>query len=125
MPATTSPVNLTWFTTYLNPPVRIPLDGPDFSNVTINGVYMIYQLGNPGRVIRVGQGVVRDRLAAHRLDAAIGAHRRNGTLYVTYAAVSAGFKDGVERYLADLYSPLVGDAFPNAVAVPVSLPWAA
>jgi hypothetical protein len=94
----------------------VDLSHPHFNNM--EGVYIIWQ-GN-GPVVRVGQGVIRDRLAAHRRDTAIMAYPN---LYVTWAPVSAIYRDGVERHLANTLKPRVGDAFPNANPIQVLLPW--
>ena len=85
----------------------------------MKGVYIIWQGGGP--IIRIGQGIIRDRLSAHRKDEAITSY---GNLFVTWVAVSSSFsRDGVERYLADRLSPIVGDGFPNVVPIEVNLPW--
>jgi len=94
----------------------VDLSHSHFNNM--EGVYIIWQ-GN-GPVVRVGQGIIRDRLSAHRRDRAITAHN---SLYVTWAPVSSLYRDGVERYLADILKPVVGDAFPNVSPAQVPLPW--
>jgi hypothetical protein len=100
------------------------LENLDLDSVgDIGGVYVIWHEGNPGRVVRVGQGRIKDRLSAHRNDREILAYRRNGTLRVTWASVSSNQRDGVERYLSDQWSPLVGVAFPDARPVAVNSPW--
>lgn len=93
------------------------------AGVTAKGVYIIWHEGNPGRVVRVGQGDVSDRLGAHRIDDEILEYEKNGSLLVTWAAVSEAQRDGVEHYLADQLSPLVGDAFPEAEPIVVNSPW--
>jgi hypothetical protein len=92
---------------------------------TTSGVYMIWHAGQPGRVVYVGQaGVrVRDRITEHRLRDDICAYRSHGELYVTWAAVPPHLLDRVERYLADTWKPLVGDAHPQAVPLAVNSPW--
>ena len=87
------------------------------------GVYIIWHGGNPGQVVRVGQGDIADRLGAHRNDSEILAYAKRGILRVTWAAVSAAQRDGVETYLADQWPPLVGDAFPRATPIAVNSPW--
>lgn len=89
----------------------------------VSGVYIIWHEGNPGRVVRVGQGKIKDRLDKHRNDREILAYRGRGTLRVTWASVPSNQRDGVERYLADTWSPLVGDAFPDARPIAVNSPW--
>lgn len=96
--------------------LTVNLDG-----ITTGGVYVIWRSGNPGPVIRVGQGDIKARLCAHRLDKQILDYGEQGTLHVTWAAVPAAQRDGVERFLADQYKPLVGDAFPNVAPIQVNL----
>lgn len=87
------------------------------------GVYIIWHAGNPGKVVKVGQGVVQDRLCAHRSDAAICSYRHDGELRVTWAIVPVAYRDGVERYLGDYWKPLVGDRFPDALPIAVNQPF--
>lgn len=94
----------------------VDLSHPHFDNM--EGVYVIWQEGGP--VVRVGQGIIRNRLTAHRNDKTITAHL---PLRVTWASVGTYYRDGVERYLANILKPVVGDAFPDVTPVPVSLPW--
>lgn len=100
----------------------LSLERVNLANVMTRGVYIIWHRGNPGRVVRVGQGVIADRLSAHRNDRKILAYANRGLL-VTWASVSAAQQDGVERYLADTWNPLVGDAFPDAAPIAVNSPW--
>lgn len=96
------------------------------SCLTDPGVYAIWHEGQPPWTVRVGQGDVKDRIGAHRVDPRILAYRSYGAgLFVTWAAVQAAYLDGVERYLADQLRPLVGGRFPNVTPTPVNLPWAA
>lgn len=88
-----------------------------------SGVYIIWHAGNPSRVVYVGQGCVPDRIAAHRRRDDICAYGKLGELYVTWAAVPPHLLDGVERYLADKWGPLVGDAHPDVAPVAVNSPW--
>lgn len=100
-----------------------PLETVNLDEVDTKGVYIIWHEGNPGRVVRIGQGDIKDRLSAHRKDKTILAYRANGTLRVTWASVSSSQRDGVEKYLADTWSPLVGDAFPDVLPIAVNSPW--
>jgi hypothetical protein len=86
------------------------------------GVYIIWRGGVPPRVVYVGQGVIRDRLEAHRGDPRIQAHAEF-TLYVTWAEVDANDRDGVEAYLAKACDPLIGERRPTAAPISVNLPW--
>ncbi len=112
-------LTVTWIKSTSN--AWLPLETVDLSGVTVDGVYVIWHAGNPARTVRVGQGNIAARLGAHRLDKAILAYAASGTLYVTWAAVQASQRDGVERFLADHYSPLIGDRHPNVTPIPVNL----
>ena len=94
----------------------------NLTNVTDHGVYVIWYRGEPGRVVRVGQGDVAARLREHRQDQDILAYRHQGLL-VTWARVRPEHRGGVERYLANSYPPLTGGRFPNAQPIEVNAPW--
>jgi hypothetical protein len=100
--------------------LNLNLDHPLFDNMS--GVYIIWHAGPQPATVRIGSGVIRDRLRAHREDSAILQYRGSG-LYVTWAAVAASLQWRVERYLGDRLNPLVGQRFPNAVPETVNLPW--
>jgi len=103
---------------------RISLDGVDLTTITAHGVYVIYSVGNPGRVIYVGKGDVAARLGQHRNDARmITAKDAHGPLYVKFAAVSAQDQAGVERYVAALFPPLVGERHPDCTPIAVNSPF--
>lgn len=83
------------------------------------GVYIIWQRRGP--IIRIGQGIIRDRLLEHRKDSTIISYPN---LLVTWAVVPTESRDGVERYLSNQLNPLVGKRFPVDVApIEVNLPW--
>lgn len=88
----------------------------------VQGVYVIWRGGKTPAVVYVGQGDISARLSNHRRNLDILAHAEHG-LYVTWAAVPAHQMDGVERYLADTWSPLVGDAHPDSLPIAVNSPW--
>jgi hypothetical protein len=88
-----------------------------------SGVYVIWHRGNPSRVVYVGQGnPITTRLASHRNDRRIQVYA-DKTLLVTWAIVPVAQQDGVERYLADQWSPLVGDAHPDVLSIAVNSPF--
>lgn len=105
--------------------VWLKLTTVDLSKTTASGVYMIWHEGQPGRVVRIGQGDIAARLRAHRADPKILAYQTRGALRVTWAALQAHQMNGVERYLANLWHPLVGDAFPDSLPIAVNSPFAA
>ena len=87
------------------------------------GVYVIWSTGNRNRAVYVGQGNIRQRLAAHRIDDDIlDCKQADGNLLVTWAEIHEDERDGVERYLADHYDPVVGDIHPDADPITVNLP---
>ena len=100
-----------------------PLMRLSLETVNAQGVYIIWHAGNPGRVVRVGQGDVAKRLADHRTDREIIAYGKQGTLYVTWASVPANQRAGVEAHLAEKWNPLVGDRFPDVRPIAVNSPW--
>jgi hypothetical protein len=100
--------------------LNVNLDHPHFDNMS--GVYIIWHGGQNARTVRVGSGVIRDRLRAHREDPAILQYRQLG-LFVTWAAVSGATQRSVEKYLADRLRPLVGERFPDVPQEVVNLPW--
>jgi hypothetical protein len=102
-----------------------PLVTLDLESVgNVGGVYIIWHDGNPGRIVRIGQGdPIRNRLSAHRNDLEILGYGRFGTLRVTWATVPSNQRDGVERYLAETWRPLIGDAFPDVLPIAVNSPW--
>ena len=100
-----------------------PLETVNLTDVNVEGVYLIWHEGNPARVVRIGQGDISDRLASHRQDNAILDYGKYGTLRVTWASVPSYQLNGVERYLANTWPPLVGETFPNATPIPVNSPF--
>lgn len=115
-------INLTWMKCVQN--VWCSLERVDLSNVKTIGVYIIWHGGNPSRVVRVGQGDITARLNAHRADPEVLYYRRFGELFVTWADVAVWSRDGVERYLADYWKPLIGDRFPDIAPIAVNSPFA-
>ena len=101
------------------------LERVNLASLRTTGVYIIWHKGNPGRVVRVGQGNIADRLTDHSKDARVLAYRRNGDLRVTWAAAPAHLIDGIERYLSDHWKPLLGDRFPDVAPIAVNSPFAA
>jgi hypothetical protein len=100
-----------------------PFETVDLSKVTVGGVYAIWYSGQPGRVVRLGQGDIATRIKDHRVDSAVLAYLGRGRLWVTWAALQPYQRDGVEKYLSNKYPPLVGDAFLDAVPIAVNSPW--
>jgi hypothetical protein len=100
----------------------LELDLKDSQLDNLIGVYIIWHGGQPAEVVRVGQGVIKDRLAAHRRDPEILAYKKHG-LFVNWAAASKSACDGIEAFLARKLNPLIGAAFPDRKPTPVNFPW--
>jgi hypothetical protein len=100
----------------------LPFESFELKNVTDQGVYIIWHTGNPARVVYVGQGDIAERIGAHRTRDDILKYRQYGNLLVTWASVQLSYRDGVERYLADRYRPLVGEAYPDVQPIAVNSP---
>ena len=102
---------------------RCNLDELDLSSIrNITGVYLIWHGGNTPQYVKVGQGDITQRLAAHLLDEKTTQYREIGGLYGTWARVQEDLRNGVEVYLAKTCNPLVGSRFPDAKPVEVNLP---
>jgi hypothetical protein len=95
----------------------------NLSHVSGKGVYVIWHGGNPGRTVCVGQGDIAAKVGSHKSNKAVLAHAKTGPLFVTWAIVPAAQMDGVERYLADQWHPLVAAARPNCAPIAVNSPW--
>ena len=98
---------------------EVNLSHNHFDHMT--GVYVIWHsLHNP-QTVRVGQGFIRDRIAAHRRDPQVQYYASFG-LYVTWASIPRDSLNGVETFLAQNLKPLVGEQFPDVPLIPVNLP---
>ena len=83
----------------------------------LNGVYIIW---SDNEVIRLGSGIIRNRLKEHREAPEITAYPN---LFVTWAKVNGNQMEGVEKFLADRLNPKVGERFPDRTPIVVNLPW--
>ena len=97
----------------------VKLSHAHFDNMA--GVYIIWHGGREPGVLSVGQGYVREKLAAAKRDPAIQAYRRL-RLYVTWARVAARYRNGVVAFLASHYQPKLWKPAPFAEPIPVDLP---
>jgi hypothetical protein len=86
-----------------------------------NDPYGVYVIARQSGAVRIGQGQIMRRLCEHQSDRRVTASSL-GILSVTWAPVGSFHIDGVERYLANELSPLIGDAFPNVEPIEVNLP---
>lgn len=103
----------------------LPLNLPYPFTIKTLGVYIIWLEGNPSHVVRIGSGHIGECLCDNQNDPEIQAYADLGTLRVTWAAVPASQLEGVQRYLAECWSPLVVDRCPKALPIAVNSPFAA
>ena len=84
-----------------------PLETVNLSNQNISGVYIIWH-NNTGIVLYIGQGNIKERLSAHRLDDSILQFRGTGVLLTTWARVDDFEKRRqIERYLHNQLNPML------------------
>jgi hypothetical protein len=89
----------------------------------LEGVYIIWHGAPNPSTVRVGQGNIRERVTAHRLDPEILKYTETYSLYITWARVDFASKDGVENYLFNKLKPRLGERCPDCEAISVNLPW--
>jgi hypothetical protein len=94
---------------------NLNLDSDGFKNK--KGVYIIW---SGETVVRVGCGIIKDRIAYHRDNSEINQYPN---LKVTWAEVNENQMEGVEKYLSDVLTPVVGERFPDRTPIKVNLPW--
>ncbi|MCD4783592.1 MAG: hypothetical protein K8T10_07150 [Candidatus Eremiobacteraeota bacterium] len=100
--------------------LTVSLDQKQFKYM--DGVYIIWRGGQTPKVLRVGQGFIKDRLHAHRNAPEMLRYKPYG-LFVTWASVPQNHQDGVERFLSETLKPEVGSRYPNASPIEVNMPW--
>ncbi len=101
-----------------------PLNTVKLSHVhfdTMEGVYIIWHGGKDPAVVAVGQGFIRDELAAAKTDASIQAFSSDG-LFATWTPIAPRYRDGVLAYLAEHYNPKVSRPVTATEQVAVELP---
>ncbi|HQM85677.1 MAG TPA: hypothetical protein PLD55_13445 [bacterium] len=83
----------------------------------LKGVYIIW---SGETVVRLGSGIIKNRIAEHRENAEITKWPK---LKVTWAEINANQMEGVEKYLADILNPVIGERFPDRIPIKVNFPW--
>ncbi|MFK8027838.1 MAG: hypothetical protein AB8C40_07245 [Gammaproteobacteria bacterium] len=92
----------------------------NLEQVKASGNFIIWKPQNKNNVIRIGHGHVANELQALRNNSLIA--RYGDDLLVTWASVQERYRDGVERYLYEQYSPISVDRVTNARLVYVNMP---
>jgi hypothetical protein len=87
------------------------------------GVYVLWLAGDTPRTVRIGHGIIRDRLQFERGEPQVRQYARFG-LYVTWALVPLDDAVRVESYLRNHLRPIIPDTPLLPVAeIAVNLPW--
>lgn len=97
----------------------VDLDDPHFDG--FEGVYVVWHGGTRPEVVCVGQGVIRERLAAHRADPAVQAYKAH-TLFATWARVERPARAGAERFLLEATRPKLAAPLPAEPPLEINLP---
>jgi len=92
----------------------------NLEHVKTSGVFVIWKPQDKYNVIRIGQGHIASELQKLRNDTSIV--RFGSDLLVTWCSIQTQFRDGVERYLYEQYSPISVKQIANARLVYVNLP---
>ena len=92
----------------------------NMEQVKASGNYIIWEPRNKNNVIRVGHGHIANELQALRNNSLMA--KFSDDLLVTWASVQEQYRDGVERYLYEQYSPISVDRVANARLVYVNMP---
>ena len=92
----------------------------NLEKVISSGVFIIWKPKNRHNVIRIGQGNIANQLHTLRNDPEI---TQFGTdLLVTWAGIPTKYRDGIERYLFEQYSPATVERVNCAPLVHINLP---
>lgn len=91
--------------------LRLDLDAPYFNEK--RGVFLIWYIGSPGRVIKVGSGNLSEQLKNLRSNPSVIDFSKNGPLKVSWVAVNGVLKEdqmlGVQAFLYNTYAPILGE----------------
>ena len=92
----------------------------NLDQVRASGNFIIWKPQNKNNVIRIGHGHIADELQALRNNSLMA--KFGDDLFVTWAPVQEQYRDGLERYLYEQYSPVSVDRVANARLVYVNMP---
>lgn len=92
----------------------------NLEHVKSSGVFIIWRPQDKYNVIRIGHGHIASELQTLRNNHSIA--RFGADLLVTWSSVQERYREGVERYLYEQYSPISVDRVNNARLVHVNLP---
>lgn len=95
-------------------------------SVSISGVYILWTGIDNRTVLKVGSGIIKDKLEAHLRDPEIQAYKPT-RLYVTWASTlsvigAEEIQKGVEKFLDIVFKPKLVEHLPDVDLVMVNLP---
>ena len=95
-------------------------------SVNISGIYIIWTGIGDRTVLKVGRGIIKDKLEAHLRDPEIQAYKPT-RLYVTWASTLSvigadEIQKGVEKFLDIVFKPKLVEHLPDVDLVMVNLP---
>ena len=95
-------------------------------SVNISGIYIIWTGIGDRTVLKVGSGIIKDKLEEHLRDPEIQAYKPT-RLYVTWASTlsvigSEEIQKGVEKFLDIVFKPKLAEHLPDVDLVMVNLP---
>ena len=95
-------------------------------SVGISGVYIIWTGIDNRTVLKVGSGIIKDKLAAHLRDPEVQAYKPT-RLYITWASTLSvigpeKIQKGIEKFLDIVFKPKLAEDLPDVDLVMVNLP---
>lgn len=95
-------------------------------SVNISGIYIIWTGIGDRTVLKVGSGIIKDKLEEHLRDPEIQAYKPT-RLYVTWASTLSvigveEIQKGVEKFLDIVFKPKLAEHLPDVDLVMVNLP---
>ena len=95
-------------------------------SVSISGVYILWTGIDNRTVLKVGSGIIKDKLEAHLRDPEVQAYKPT-RLYVTWASTlsvigATEIQKGAEKFLDIVFKPKLAEHLPDVDLVMVNLP---
>jgi hypothetical protein len=94
------------------------LNNAHFDNLT--GVFLIWKGEDKHDIIKVGKGLIREKLTAMKTDSEVQEY--GSELFVTWAEIIPGNLNGVEAYLCKELHPRIQENLNGSEVIMVNLP---
>ena len=98
----------------------------DYS-IGISGVYIIWTEAENRTILKVGSGIIKDKLATHLRDPEVQAYKST-PLYATWASTLSVVNQpeetqkGIEKFLGIAFKPKLAEPLPDVDPILVNLP---